>query len=360
MKILFLIDNLGSGGAQRQMITLAEMLKEKNHDISFVVYYKFDFFKDKLDKLNIPVHYILESKPLYRIFKIAKYIQKGRYDVVISFLATPNFLNCISALGGKSWKVITSERSSKLKTFLSRKGKLFAWFQRYSNTIICNSYNSKAMWEQYYPQYKDKLTTIYNPVLLPQINSEYIPKRNGKLNIIVAASYQYLKNPIGLVRALAMMNQDEREKIQINWYGRIEIVHGDTQAFNEATALIKENKLQNVIHLNESTKDIANIMYEADIVALFSEMEGLPNAICEGMMIGKPIIMTRVSDYNNLVDESNGILCDWDKPESIKIALNQAIQWEAGELIEKGENSRRKAEKLFDREVILSKWLNCF
>jgi glycosyltransferase involved in cell wall biosynthesis len=38
-------------------------------------------------------------------------------------------------------------------------------------------------------------------------------------------------------------------------------------------------------------------MYESDVVALVSKLEGLPNTVCEGMALGKPIIMTRVFRY---------------------------------------------------------------
>ena len=86
-------------------------------------------------------------------------------------------------------------------------------------------------------------------------------------------------------------------------------------------------------------------------------MEGLPNAICEGMMNGKPIIMTKVSDYADLVDDTNGVLCDWDNPESIKYALLDAMQWSVDELREKGINSKNKAENLFSSKVIMNQWI---
>lgn len=357
MKILLLIDSLGSGGAQRQMVTLAEMLKEKQYKVSFLVYHKEDFFKDKLEQLDIPVHYILETRALHRIWKIRKFIRQGGYDAVVSFLETPDFLNNVSTIGGKTWKVITSERSAKESALLSRKGKIYAWFQRYSDALVCNSHNAKAMWEKYYPQYRNKLSVIYNPVLLPEITSEYILKKDGKLHIVVAASYQYLKNPIGLINALVLMNKDERKMIEVNWYGNLSFENDKTNAYQEAVRLVKENKLAEVIKLNEPTKDIANKMKEADVVALFSELEGLPNVICEGMMTGKPIIMTKVSDYATLVDESNGFLCDWSNPESIKEVLIKVIKLPIEELTSLGTASRNKASDLFSADSIIEQWL---
>lgn len=360
MKILLLIPNLCSGGAERQLVTLALLFKREGLDVEVITYHGDDFYKHILDDHLIKVNKLNPKNNLDRMLKVRKFIRTSHCDVVISFLETTNFLNCFAAIGGKNWKVITTELSSKESTFISRRGKIFGWFQRYSDAIVCNSYNAVAMWEAFYPSYAGKLSVIYNPVILPEVTAEYIPKENGKLNIVVAASYQFLKNPIGLIKAIALMNSETKSKLQINWFGRFRLSHGDSKAYDESLALIKQHNLTAIIHLNGETTDIANKMHQADVIALFSELEGLPNAICEGMALGKPIIMTRVSDYNVLVDEKNGFLCDWDSPKSIKDALVDAINLSGGELFDLGKNSKTKADELFAPETVVEQWLNLF
>ncbi len=356
MRVLFLSPNLGSGGAERQMVTVASLLKNAGYEVEFLCYIQGDFYLHILKEERIPVHWYLLGNYLKRMFYVRRFIRKGYYDVVISFLETPNFLNNFAAVGGSRWKVITGERSAQKRTFLSKKGKVFCWFQRFSDYIVCNSENAKQMWMKYYPQYGDKLTTIYNSVILQPTTSLYVPKRDGKLHIVVAASYQYLKNAIGVVEALALLDEAERNRICVDWYGKREIALIGTKVYDECLAAIYKYGLQEVIMLHEDTKDIHNKMNEADVVALFSRYEGLPNAICEGMMLGKPIIMTRVSDYKILVDGTNGVLCDWDKPETIKEAFVKLMNVGQEELLQMGEYSRQKAEKLFRRETILQRW----
>ena len=358
MNLLLLIDSLGSGGAQRQMVTLAALLKQRGQEVSFLLYADDGFFQNEVEKLNIPIHLIRTKSYVQRIWQVRKYIRNGKYDAVISFMDTPNFLNNFAAIGGKNWKVITSERSSKEDYLFTKQGKIFGWFQRFSDAIVCNSYNALTMWEKHYPQYKHKLSVIYNPVLLPKITEEYIPKRNGKLHVVIAASYQYLKNPLGLIEAISLLSDNEKEKISVNWYGEKNVSNGGTRAYDESVSKIAEYKLENILTLNEPTKDIVNKMHEADVVALLSELEGLPNAICEGMMIGKPIVMTKVSDYRELVDTTNGILCDWDKPETIKNALVYMMEQKEDKLLKMGHQSRKKANHLFSKENIAGKWMN--
>ena len=89
---------------------------------------------------------------------------------------------------------------------------------------------------------------------------------------------------------------------------------------------------------------------------LFSRVEGLPNVICEGMILGKPIIMSRVSDYQVLIDETNGILCDSNNPLSIKYAILKMASFSNDKLKEMGISSKCKATSLFSEEQIIGHW----
>lgn len=356
MKLLLLIPSLGSGGAERQLVTLAILFKKKGFDVEFLIYRKDFFYLPILEKNNIKVNILNPRSYFDRVIKVRSFIQNNNYEAIISFLEISAFLSCISSVGRKRWKLVTTELSSKKSTFLGLRGKIFGWLRRYSDYVVCNSYNAMNMWEKYYPEYHEKYRVIYNPVILNEINTKYTFKKNGKLNLVIAASYQYLKNPIGLINSVALMNKDLQDNIEIHWYGRREVKHGDTQAYDEAYKLIKKLKLNNTIFLHEETHDIANKMNEADVVGLFSKLEGLPNAICEAMLIGKPIIMTKVSDYNELVND-NGFLCDWDNTESIKSALEKMILLERNDLLTLGQNSKNKAQKLFSVDSIVDQWI---
>lgn len=361
-RILFLSPNLGSGGAERQIVTVASLFKGKGYDVEFLCYADGDFYAHILNDKGIKISWLdVQVKSFVGIVKIFNFICKGCFDVVVSFLDLPNFFNVIMSLSlkGKRWKIITGERSSAIAEFFNgyNKNRIYTWVQHYSDFIVCNSENARQNWLKYYPQCENRIKVIYNTVNLQPVSTEYIPKRDSRLHIVVAASYQYLKNPIGVVKALALMSDEEREKIRIDWYGRKEVVRGDTIAYDEAIELIKQHGLGDVIALHGDTKEIHDRMQEADMIALFSSREGLPNAICEGMTLGKPVIMSKVSDYDVLIDESNGFLCDWDSAESIKNVLIEASSLSVDELRQMGECSERKAKMMFSNETIIDKWI---
>src|SRR5690606_35620673 len=101
-------------------------------DVSILIYHNDNFFKKDIVDKGISIHYCAGNNHFCRIFQVRKFIRTNAFDAVISFLDVPSFLNCIAAVGGKSWKVITSERSAKETKFKTLRGKLFGWFQRYS------------------------------------------------------------------------------------------------------------------------------------------------------------------------------------------------------------------------------------
>ena len=357
MKLLLFIDSLGSGGAQRQLTTIAPLLKQQGIDVEVLCYCRNEFFAHALLENGIPIHWITPKNYLIRILKIRDFIRKGNYNAVISFLDIPDLLNCLAAIGGCHWKVITSERSAKEENFHTFRGKIIGWIKRYSDAIVCNSENARDLWLKYYPHYKDKLEVIYNMVTLPKITSTYIPHKDGKTHIVVAASYQYLKNPINVIEAVNALDESYKRKLSIEWYGRKEATVGETGAYKDASTLIDKYGLHKTVLLNEATNVITDRMVEADVVGLFSRLEGLPNAICEAMSLAKPIIISRVSDYKVLVDKSNGVVCDWNNISSIKNALEILLECSEEELVSLGKKSKKKAEILFGKEKITNQWI---
>lgn len=357
--ILFILPSLGSGGAERQAVTIACLLKKNGYEVSFWCYFEDNFYEKSLVENGIRVNRKV-CNYLRRIHHTTRFIRKGNFDVVISFMHTPNFLNDFAAMFGKKWRVITSIRINPTeKMFASRTGKINAWFQRYSDAIVCNAEDSANNYAKFQPKEKEKLTTVYNTVTLGKIDTSYIPRKNGKTNIVVAATIDHRKNPMGVLSAIELLTPEERQNIHIDWYGRKGGVIGDQTEYEKVVEVIKEKKLEEVIEFHDATSDIANRMNEADCVALFSSLEGLPNAICEGMMIGKPIVMSRVSDYWHLVEEGvNGYLCDWDNVDSIRLALSNIAGVGDEKLLAMGRASKEKAEKMFSQEAILKKWID--
>ena len=146
MKLLFVIDCLGSGGAQRQLVNLAIGLVNNNHSIDFFVYYpQINPFRNIL-KINGIRIYSSEKRNkigLNVIIKLRKIIKRGRYDGILSFLDTPNFYAEIATLGPKHIPLVVSERSVYPTGKLPIRLRCLHQFHRLANFITVNSNHQK-------------------------------------------------------------------------------------------------------------------------------------------------------------------------------------------------------------------------
>lgn len=360
-KILFL-GGLKPGGAEHQMVVVARLLKENGYDVTYLSSDESDFFEKDLKEVDIPIIRIGKNKItsliklnlLREMLLIRSILTRGKYDTVISFLSTYNFFNCFYAKKKTTYhKAITGIRNNRDDAFISYRKRFYTFFEKYTDVKVSNSDNAKNVFAGHFPHLASKLTTIYNIVDLPDITTNYLLRKDGKIHIIIPASYRAVKNPMRLLEALALMNNEEKKILQIDWYGNIKAGKG---CYEEMSDFIKTKKIDDVITLHDATKEIINKINEADAVGLFSTSEGLPNSICEGMMLGKPVVMTRVSDYNVLVDDTNGFLCDFNDSVSIKNALISLASLSDDKIIEMGMSSKTKAEKLFSKEYVLNQW----
>ena len=356
--VILFIDNLGSGGAQRQLVNMGILLKARGYRVTMLVYGDVPFYRHLLDENGIPVTLIQAKGYASRMVRVRRYLRRSDADAVIAFLETPGFIACFSKIGGAKWKLITNELSAKASTFSSKKNRIYNRFERYADAKVCNSENAMGMWLSHYPQYKDKYRVIYNPVIMPpSTEATPVPERgDGKLRLTVAASYQELKNPLRVVEAVSQLSEEHKARLDLQWYGRAEATTGNTEIYDQAVAMVQAWGLRGCVTLNHETKDIYRHMAESDAVGLFSTVEGLPNAICEGMMLGKPIVMSRVSDHTVLT-EGNGLTCDPTSVDSIREALEAFLNTTVEERMAMGQRSKEKAARLFDKDAVIDQWV---
>lgn len=359
MKITCLIDNLGSGGAQRQMVTLATLLRRRGHDVRFLTYYPHDFYVPILAAAGIEVTCVDEPRPLPRILKIRRALRGGAQDVVVSFLETPCLLAELAALPRRRWALIVSERNADPALMKSWRARVSRRLHRLADFVTTNSEANRHIIERLDPRLRGRVRTIYNAVDFDQFHPapDDVPLA-GPIRVVVAASHVLQKNFQGFADGLCRLPSAIRDRLRVDWYGNQE---AHPRLFAAAADRVRADGLDRVVRLLPPTPGIADRVREADAVALLSHHEGLPNAICEGMACGKPVVLTRVSDAERLVREGeNGFLCDPADPQSIADAFRKLVETPRATLAEMGQRSRLRAEELFDPGRFADRYLAIF
>jgi glycosyltransferase involved in cell wall biosynthesis len=356
MKILCVIDSLGSGGAQRQLVELAKGFKEKGHIVSFLTYHDINFFKPELDKHQIPLQTVIEPSYIKRLFKLRKAIKSHQPDAVLSFLEAASFTATLSGFPYRKWKLVVGERSANPAILTSPILRFYRIFHLFADFVVANSHKNLDLVKKANPLIKTKKAkVIYNSVEIPS----KLPKQLLNLNktkIVVAASYRAVKNLDGLIQAVHLLPKEYQSILKIEWYGNISM---DNIYYQENAKIIKELGLEKIFTLNDKTNQVKQKYATADFIGLFSHYEGFPNTICEAMALGKPVIVTKVSDVPLFVKENeNGFLCESSNVVKIKKALIKAIDSsvEQGKLM--GANNYKLAKQEFNKEVIVEQYLN--
>ncbi len=153
LRLLFVIDGFGSGGAQRQMVNLARGMKCRGHDVEFFTYYPENFYRPLVEELRIPVHVHTKRSrfSLAPLFALRRLVTKGNYSVIVSFLDTPNFYAEIARLGVPKTGLIVSERFMYPAGRLPLQLRLMQQCHRLADAITVNSHHQRLRMIKEFP-----------------------------------------------------------------------------------------------------------------------------------------------------------------------------------------------------------------
>jgi glycosyltransferase involved in cell wall biosynthesis len=332
VNILCVIDSLGSGGAQRQIVELALGFKEQGHSVSFLTYHHEPFYNHFLEKEGFQVSCIQEPNYIKRLLKMRRYIRQGEYDAVLSFLEACNFICEISGLPLKKWKLVVGERSANPNIKKSIKLKMYRWFHLLADYVVTNSHANLKIVRSINPLLSEhKCRVIYNIVDFEKWRPtpEYVYRKDNKFKMVVAASHQYIKNLNGLVEAVNLLNQNKKSQLKIEWYGDGFVESYFDNSFKEAQIRIERYGLKSVFHFFPATHNLTKVFQECDAIGLFSFYEGLPNVICEAMACSKPVICADVSDLSIFFANNSKLFCSPTDIQSINKTLSYLLSLDA-------------------------------
>lgn len=360
MKTLLFIDSLTSGGAQRQMVGLAKLLKSNRYQVTIATYFNVPFYADFLKQNDIGYECIQNSgNKLLRIFLIVKFFRRYRPELVISYLDTPNILAILVRFFGCRYKLIVSERNTTQELTFREKIKFFLF--RFADYIVPNSYSQTNFITTHYPQLAPKIETITNFVDTDFFKPAEIDHTGEPLKILIVGRIAPQKNVHKFIRTISAVIESG-VKIQVDWYGNGFMNDGMSNELSsyyiECLGLIKIHHLENQFIFHQPVKDVRSVYQTCDVFCLPSLYEGFPNVICEAMACAKPILASNICDNPNLVSEGfNGFLFDPDSIEEMKNAILKYNRLSPETKAQMAENSRNLALSNFSAAGFVSKYL---
>lgn len=346
-RILCVIDSLGSGGAQRQMVNLICGLKEKGHDVEMFVYFpELDFFRAQLDAASITVHEVRKQGgfSLKVLAHLTRLLRVSKYDAVLSFLESPNiYVELARIFSFANVNLIVSERGSFSENpgLLAKAKRLLHLF---ADSVVTNSF-TQAKWLERFPWVRGKLSVIYNGYTIPEREIAYATPNESGWKLLAVGRVDGAKNGVNLIQALVLLSKTCRYLPTVYWAGRQQVDPRSLQVRAEMDQLLMSNPdVASKWHWLGERNDVPRLLSECHALIHVSLFEGLPNVICEAFIEGRPVIASNVCDHPLLVkDGLRGILCDPRSPASICEGIEKLTSMSLCEYRKLGENARKYA-----------------
>ncbi len=178
-----------------------------------------------------------------------------------------------------------------------------------------------------------------------------------KIQIILPSRMLWDKGVKEFVKAATAIKSNYRDKVFFKLYGMID--EGNPECVPEK--YLNGIKIEGYLEWMGFEKDMVSVYEESDIVVFPSYYgEGLPTVLAEACAMSLPIITTNAVGCWECVDEGiNGFKVSVKSVKELKEKIEVLILSE-NKRIEFGRQSRIKAEKDFDQEIVIHKYKKVF
>jgi glycosyltransferase involved in cell wall biosynthesis len=364
MKILFIIDSLGGGGAERSTQVLCDYLHEKNVDFKIVCLYYFPdgFHKEMIDK-GYDIQFLKTKSFLSQTKEIANIIKLGNYDIVHSILFKSNLRTRFAKLFTQFFHLESlvnttySEERFFDENINVRVLKTYKWLDRITAKRFVDHFHSitNSVRNHYVRELAldpEKISIVYRGRKPIFINKDDVKEKSFTLLNVARQDYQ--KGQIYLLHAIDnLVNQDIKD-IQL-------IILGvDGRVTKNLKAYVKEKSLEPYVNFAGFSINVAKYFSIADIFVFSSLFEGLGGALIEAQSAGLPIVANDLEVLREVaVDKKNAFFVDIKDTEAVVQTILKLK--ESPELIENfSQNSFLNYQEKFREEISNEGMLNLY
>jgi glycosyltransferase involved in cell wall biosynthesis len=365
MKVLMIIDHFGLGGAQRQMVELACGMKRRGHEVDMFSYFpKYDFFRPLLEEHRITLHEYAKGAGFSFgvLARLIALLRERRFDVVVSYLNSPNIYAELAAPFAGGSKLVVSERvghqddKSPVRSFLRRAMHVVA------DKVVANS-RTHCDWLRRKWWLRNKAVYIYNGLNLQVFRPQQgAVESAGGLRLIAIGRVGPQKNILNLIAALGALQSESGDSPQISWVGQrdeSELDRPYCRRIDEALESLPE--IRRRWHWLGVRADVPELLRRHGALIHPSFYEGLPNVVCEALATGIPVLASAVCDHPLLVAEGErGFLFDPESPQSIAAAITRFTALSVADRRRFSRNAREYAEANLGVEKMVGAYESLF
>lgn len=359
-KILFVIQDLSGGGAEKVLINILNNIDYSKYSVDLLLLYEDGIYLEEINR-NVKLKFVIPKRDknkyrniynsfIHRVYTnyprlCSQIFLNQKYDVEIAFLegSATSFL---SMSPNKHSKKIAWVHTNLLE---HRASPLKGEKEAYKNIdkIICVSEQSKQKLLELYPEYVNKTRVIYNLIDKKGILNLANEKKEICMDtqfIVAAGRLVSSKRYDLLIKAHKLLLEEGVDQKLL--------ILGEGELRKELEQLIKNLKVEESVLMPGFIKNPYPYIKNCDVYAMSSDYEGLPLVITEAMTLGKAIVSSDCTGASELLGYGKyGVIVRRDdeyllKDEIKKILLNKELRVNI-------ENKALEGSKLLNSDVIL-------
>jgi len=317
-KVLFVIESLGGGGAEKVLTTIIKYLDKTQFDITVLLvaetgvyvdevkkYCKVQSMLPEYEKLNNfidKIRYKLEYKYIYSAKPenvYAKYV-KEKYDIEIAFVEgyATKFVMGSSNVKSKKicWVHIDMEKNPYADQYFKNLLEENKIYNRYDK-IVCVSNSVKKVLEHKFGL-ENEMVVVYNPIdkedILEKAVEKQLKHNDSLIQLVTVGRLEKQKGYDRLINALAIIKRE---------YTNFKVwILGEGSMRDELERLILNNHLEKEVEMLGFKKNPYEWIGAADAFICTSRAEGFSLVIAEAMTLGKPVLSVDCAGPNELLD----------------------------------------------------------
>lgn len=362
LKLVFVIDTLEGGGAQRFIVNLLKYINKDKFSIDLITVRKKGEFL-KLLAGDIRVIDLKSSKAKYALPKLVWHLGKLKPDLVFSTLTYINELVYYSLkFLHKPPFLVTrcaNYESLNLKSESWLTGKLMKAAYNGSAAVVSLTCAMREDLIENFSIDEHRITVIPNMVDIEDIKklaaypveNESVKKIEYEPLLISVGSLTEQKGLKILLESFSKIRKTKKSKL---------LILGKGKQLKELMVIVKDRGLIDDVLFMGFESNPYNYIARADLFILTSFWEGFPNTLIEAMACGTPVIST---DCNSGPSEIitpglNGILVPVGDPEALTASIDKVLADSKfrESLIENGYERVRK----YSYEKIVPEYENLF
>jgi glycosyltransferase involved in cell wall biosynthesis len=340
IRVAYVPASLSPGGAERQMLSLAERLPRDRFEVEFVVLSGCGVYDERARAAGLRIRTVgqapapngrLPARLHHRVSKALRYVaavRAGNYDIIDAWLYPADVLAAATRPITRTPVVITGRRNVDPQQYFGplERG-VASVVGRLTDVVVANSAAAASNAVNVGGVAPEKVRIIRNGVVVrpPVSAAERLVRRRAlgiddldEIVIGCVANYSPVKRHELLIGAFAAL-PDEGRVVSL-------VLVGEGPLRPALERQIRDLGLEARVRLHGSELDPEPLYAAFDIVVQASSREGLPNALLEAGAAGRPIVATAAGGSGEIVlDGRTGLLIPVEDREALVGVLHRLV-----------------------------------